>query len=60
MNPAEFVAKWKRNELCERQFSHSRFNDVCALVGPSTPIEEDPRGEWFCFDVGAKKPDKSH
>jgi len=55
LNPQEFIAKWSASELKERSASQSHFNDLCALLGEQTPTDVDPKGEWFCFERGAKK-----
>ena len=55
MNPAEFVANWKRVELTERAAAHSHFNDLCELVDHERPISADPTGESFTFEKGASK-----
>ena len=38
MTPAEFVAKWSRNQQKETAVVHSYFNDICALVGHKPPL----------------------
>ena len=55
MTPAQFVSKWSRSELRERQGSQSHFNDLCALLGVLDPATADPAGEHFCFERGAEK-----
>ena len=55
MNPAEFVAKWDRVRLRERQSSQEHFIDLCRVLGLATPAEADPLGEFFTFDQGFKK-----
>ncbi len=55
MTPQEFISKWSASELKERSASQSHFNDLCALLGEKTPTDADPKGEWFCFERGAKK-----
>ena len=39
----------------ERAAAQSHFNDLCALLGQPTPLEADPRGEWYAFERGAAK-----
>ena len=56
ISASEFVRKWSRSTLGEKQASQSHFNDVCALVGVKSPTEADPRGEWFAFEKGAHAP----
>ncbi len=55
MNPLEFVNKWKAVEVKEIAFAQSHFNDVCELVGVPKPLEIDPHGTFFTFEISAKK-----
>ena len=55
LTPQEFVNKWQRTTLKERSASQSHFNDICALLGHPTPVEDDPTGERFTFEAGATK-----
>ncbi len=55
MLPAEFVAKWDRVRLRERQSSHEHFIDLCRVLRVPTPAEADPLGESFTFDQGLKR-----
>lgn len=55
MTPQEFVNKWKYIDVKERTGYQQHFNDLCRVVGHKTPLEEDPKGEWFTFEAGAKK-----
>ncbi len=55
MTPEEFIEKWKAAELSERAAAQSHFNDLCAVLGEPTPIDADPRGEWYAFEKGATK-----
>ena len=55
MTPHEFITKWRAVELKERSASQSHFNDLCVVLGHPTPIEADPKGEWFTFEKGALK-----
>jgi restriction-modification enzyme MmeI-like protein len=55
VNAAEFIKKWNRSELRERQGSQAHFHDLCRLVGHQTPAEADPEGKWFCFEMGVTK-----
>ena len=55
MTPGEFIAKWRASELKERSAAQSHFNDLCGLLGESTPTDADPTGEWYCFERGARK-----
>jgi len=55
VNASEFIAKWRPVELRERQACHEHFLDLCELVGHPKPAADDPTGERFCFERGAKK-----
>ena len=55
MTASEFVAKWRPVELRERQACHEHFLDLCELLGHPKPAADDPTGERFCFERGAKK-----
>ena len=55
LSPQEFVARWRNVTTTERAAAQSHFNDLCALLGQPTPLEADPRGEWYAFERGAAK-----
>ncbi len=55
MLPVEFVAKWDRVRLRERQSSQEHFIDLCRVLRLPTPAEADPLGDFFTFDQGLKK-----
>jgi hypothetical protein len=55
MTPTRFVKKWSQIQLKERTSAQSHFNDICALVGHKTPLEVDPKGEFFTFEADAEK-----
>ena len=55
MTPGEFIAKWRASELKERSASQEHFIDLCRLLGEPTPAEDDPTGERYCFERGARK-----
>ncbi len=57
MTAQQFVRKWSKIQLKERTTAQSHFNDICALIGHKTPLELDPKGEFFTFEEGAKKPE---
>ncbi len=57
MNVLDFIAKWRRVELGERQASQQHFLDLCAVVGHPTPAAADPSDESFCFERGAARLD---
>ena len=51
----EFIAKWRASELKERSAAQEHFIDLCRMLGEPTPAEEDPTGERYCFERGARK-----
>jgi len=51
----DFIAKWRRVSLGERQASQQHFLDLCAVVGHPTPAAADPTGESFTFERGAAR-----
>ena len=55
MTPGEFIAKWRASVLKERSAAQEHFIDLCRLLDEPTPAEEDPTGERYCFERGARK-----
>ena len=55
LSPQQFVKKWSQIQLKERTIAQSHFNDICGLVGHKTPLEIDPKGEFFTFEAQADK-----
>ena len=55
MTPGEFIAKWRASTLKESSASQEHFIDLCHLLGEPTPTEDDPTGERYCFERGARK-----
>src|SRR5512138_1192331 len=55
LTPQDFVAKWKRAEARERQSVQEHFIDLCTLVGHQTPMQADPTGKRYAFEMGAAK-----
>ena len=55
LTPQDFVAKWKRVTARERQIAQEHFLDLCGLAGHPTPLEYDPYGTRFAFEMGAAK-----
>ncbi len=55
MNASDFIAKWRPVKLTERASAQSHFIDLCALAGHPSPVEADPKGEWFTFERGVTK-----
>jgi hypothetical protein len=50
VTPAEFKKKWARFSGKETAGYQEHFNDLCALLGESTPAAADPTGsQSFCF-----------
>ena len=55
LTPQEFVSNWKCAEARERQSVQEHFIDLCALVGHETPMQQEPSGTRFAFEMGAAK-----
>ncbi len=55
MTPRDFITKWSASELNERSAAQEHFIDLCRLLGEPTPIEADPKGDFYCFERGAYK-----
>ena len=55
MTPGAFIAKWRAAELKERSAAQEHFIDLCRLLDEPTPAEADPKGDWYCFERGARK-----
>jgi hypothetical protein len=55
MTPREFIEKWKRVALNERQTAQAHFLDLCRVLDHPDPISDDPLGERFCFEKGVTK-----
>lgn len=55
ITPQQFVNQWRAVEQKERSVAQSHFNSLCQLIGQQTPLEADPKGEWFAFEMGANK-----
>jgi hypothetical protein len=53
--PQDFVSKWRRAEALERQSVQEHFIDLCGLAGHETPMQADPTGRRFAFEMGAAK-----
>jgi hypothetical protein len=49
MTPAEFKTKWAKVSAKESAAYQSHFDDLCRLLKLPTPLEADPKGEFFCF-----------
>ena len=55
MTPNEFIAKWQASELKESSAAQEHFIDLCRLLGEPTPADDDPTGDRYCFERGARK-----
>jgi type II restriction/modification system DNA methylase subunit YeeA len=55
LTPQDFVSKWKRADARERQAVQEHFMNLCELVGHETPMQQDPSGTRFAFEMGAAK-----
>jgi type II restriction/modification system DNA methylase subunit YeeA len=55
ITPDCFIEKWRPSQLKERSAAQEHFLDLCRLLGEPTPAEIDPKGEFYCFERGAKK-----
>ena len=55
MEAQQFIAKWRASELKESSAAHEHFIDLCRLLGEPTPAEDDPSGQRYCFERGARK-----
>ena len=55
LTPKEFVSKWKRVTVREKQICQEHFIDLCHLVGHSTPAEDDSSGKCPSFEMSAAK-----
>jgi len=51
----DFIRKWERADLTERQAAQEHFIDLCRLLNHPTPAEADPTGETYCFEKGVLK-----
>ena len=50
MTAAEFKKKWSRYTGKESSAYQEHFNDLCRLLGQSSPAQADPSGsDFFCF-----------
>ncbi len=55
MKEHDFIAKWRASELKERSAAQEHFIDLCRLLDEPTPAEDDPSGQRYCFERGARK-----
>jgi len=55
LTPQDFVSIWKRADARERQSVQEHFLDLCQLVGHESPMQSDPTGTRFAFEMGAAK-----
>ena len=55
LTPQDFVGKWKRAEARERQSVEEYFINLYGLMGHETPLQADPTGKQYAFEMGAAK-----
>ena len=55
MNAQDFIAKWRASELKESSAAQEHFIDLCRLLGEPTPAQDDPSGQRYSFERGARK-----
>ncbi len=55
ITPQEFVSKWSMINLTERAASQTHFNDLCAVLGVTAPLDADPTGQFYTFEKGVAK-----
>jgi len=56
MSPAEFKTKWAMFSGKESAAYQEHFNDICRMLGVSTPVQADPTGnDTFCFQKRVAK-----
>jgi type II restriction/modification system DNA methylase subunit YeeA len=55
MDAETFIRRWERSTLKERSAAQTHFNDLCELLGIKPPVESDPTGEWFGFEMPTRK-----
>ena len=46
----QFILHWAAVELNERAVAQSHFIALCKLLGLSSPVEADPKGQFFRFE----------
>jgi hypothetical protein len=54
LTPEQFVEKWSKAQLNERQASIEHFLDLCHLLDQPTPAQADATGEDYCFEKHVK------
>lgn len=55
LTPQAFIGKWQNSQIKERAAAQSHFNDLCDLLGQAQPLDVDPTGKDYGFEVGATK-----
>jgi len=45
-----FINHWEQVELNEKAVAQSHFNALCHLLGVKSPVEADPKGQFFRFE----------
>jgi hypothetical protein len=56
----EFVERWSKSTLLERQAAQSHFDQLCRLVSYKTPAKYDPERNMFVFEQGVEKATGGH
>ena len=51
MTPAQFIARWKSNNLTDRAGAQPHFDDLCELLNVDKPRDVI----YYCFEGCAKK-----
>jgi hypothetical protein len=57
MTPDQFIDKWSRTSLTERQAAQEHFIDLCHLLNEPTPAEADPTGTLYPSRILPKNQD---
>lgn len=55
MQPLQFIHTYQNADLSERSIAQTHFNDLCKLLNENTPVESDPKGEWFTFEKALRR-----
>lgn len=55
MTAEQFVAKWKAVTATEKAVAQTHFNELTALLGVPSPLDEDPEGKFYAFERHVRK-----
>lgn len=55
MTAEQFVAKWKAVTATEKAVAQTHFNELTALLGVPSPLDEDPDGRFYAFERHVRK-----